>query len=206
MRYLLLSAFLLLGLGSLQAQIYKIRHDAPIPAKSFMLGFETGGQGGTGQNPNTGERFAFHNYRVRPRLTVFPIKNLGIGIQGEYEWAWTHIAPLQNYYGYGTFLRYYWGSREAGPEAIRIKFNYFAELNYNRSNNSAEQTPDFSVLPRRLANTSYEDMSLTLGIHIRPWKGLVFEIGWGLHYLPQQAENRNWQPGGRLAIDWLFNA
>ncbi|MEL7535199.1 MAG: hypothetical protein AAFN10_28125, partial [Bacteroidota bacterium] len=111
MRFFLLSLCFCFGLSYSQAQLLKIRHNAPIPAKSFMLGFETGGQGGAGQNPDTGERFAFHNYRVRPRLTFVPIKNLALGIQAEYEWAWTHLAPVENYYGYGAFVRYYWGSR-----------------------------------------------------------------------------------------------
>ncbi len=206
MRIIFLTFCLSFGLNLSHAQLLKIRHDAPIPAKSFFLGFETGGQGGAGQNPDTGERFAFHNYRVRPRLAFVPVKNLALGVQAEYEWAWTHLAPVENYYGYGAFIRYYWGSRQAGSDDFFIRLNYFGELNYNRSTNSAEQGQDFNEVPAPLATASFVDMSAIAGINFRLWKGLIVEMGWGLHYMPTHPDDRNWQIGARVGIDWLFNA
>ncbi|MEM6347160.1 MAG: hypothetical protein AAF927_24940 [Bacteroidota bacterium] len=206
MRSLLFTLCLCFGLNLGHAQLLKIRHDAPIPAKSFLFGFETGGQGGIGQNPDTGERISFHNYRLRPRLAFVPSQNLAIGIQVEYEWTWTHLAPVENYYGYGAFIRYYWGSRQAGDDDFFVRLNYFLELNYNRSSNPAEETQDFSEIPAPLATASFQDMSAVAGLNIRFWKGLIFEMGLGLHYMPTHPSERNWQVGGRLGVDWLFNA
>lgn len=202
MRYLLLSLFICLGI-SLQAQKLKIRQDSPILAKSVMFGFETGGSGGSGRMPDTGERFAFHNYRVRPRLTLFPIKNLGIGVQAEYEWAWTHIAPLETYYGYGAFVRYYWGSRAVGPEDFRLYLHFFAEYNYNRSTNPALEPADFSSVPAPLESALFQDHSLIAGVHFRLMRRLMLEIGWGPHFMPIHPRRRL-QIGGRVGLDVLF--
>lgn len=133
---------------------------------------------------------------TEPHISFYPLKNLGFGFMFNYMYTKSNIGYYPSFYGYGIFLRYYFGVKI--DEEILDRFHFFIETSYHRANYQIIQR---GVYPTVYDKTNQSIINIPIGYQFRIWNGIFFETS--LKYSIYTKGVKNIYP--RIGFEYHFN-